>query len=120
MMAEPRRHVSLLTLSLGLYPGAILWGFQLWVSYGLVNVSCSQGFDVMFHLVSLFFAALTAGCVWLSYRWFRDLREGVLVSSGVPGRAEFMALCGIVANVFFLSLIVLGGVPSFFLAPCQS
>jgi hypothetical protein len=119
-MIGPRPQASLWALSIGLYPGAILWGFQLWLSYGLVNVSCSQGYPFMFHLVSLCFAALTAGCVWLSSRLLRDLRGGVLVSTGVPGRAEFMAQSGIVANIFFLSLIVLGGVPSFILAPCQS
>jgi hypothetical protein len=118
MTAEPRRLVNPMALSLGLYPGAVLWGFQLWVSYGLVNVACGQGSWFMLHLVSLAFAAGTAGCVWFSYRLWSGIRHSVLTPDGAPWRAEFMALCGIVANAFFLMLILLGGVPSFVLSPC--
>ncbi|HEX6513799.1 MAG TPA: hypothetical protein VF157_15955 [Chloroflexota bacterium] len=113
-----RREVSLGSLSWGLYPGAILWGFQLWVSYGLVNVSCGHGFDLMFHLVSLVFAVLTGLTVLLSYRLWRDIRAGELISRGTPGRAEFMALSGMAANSLFVLLIVIGGIPSFIFDPC--
>lgn len=117
-MVHEQREVSLWALSLGLYPGAILWGFQLWLSYGLVNVSCGHGFDPMFHLVSLFFAALTAASLLLSWRLWRDLREGRAASRGARRRAEFMALSGFAANSLFLLVIVVGGIPSFVLDPC--
>lgn len=118
-MSRDRREVGLLPLSLGLYPGAILWGLQLWVSYGLVNVSCGHGFDPMFHLVSLFFAALTAGSILLAWTLWCDLREGRAIARGAHHRAEFMALSGVAANSLFLMFILLGAVPSFFLDPCS-
>ncbi|MBV9121116.1 MAG: hypothetical protein JOZ39_10435 [Chloroflexi bacterium] len=120
-MAEERREVSLGSLSLGLYPGAFLWGFQLWLSYGLVNAVCGgHGFQAEFHVLSLFFAVLTAGCIFLSYRLWRDIRNGAAVQRGSARRAEFMALSGVAANSLFLLFIVLGGVPSFVLVPCAS
>lgn len=117
-MVHQRRPISLLALSLGLYPGAVLWGFQLWLSYGLVNISCGHGFDAMFHLVSLVFAVLTVGSVLLSWRLWRDMRDGRAIARGSPHRAEFMALSGIATNSLFLLLIVVGGIPSFVLNPC--
>jgi hypothetical protein len=119
LTAGPRREVGLWQLSLGLYPGAVLWGFQLWLSYGLVNVSCSQGFGLMFHLVSLVFGALTGLTVWRCFSLWTDLRSGELFAPGAQARAEFMALCGMAANGFFLLLIVVGGIPSFVFSPCQ-
>jgi len=120
MASPPPREVSLWSLSLGLYPGAILWGFQLWVSFGLVNVACGHGFEPMFHLVSLVFAALTALTIRTAYGLWRDLRLGSLAVRGAPGRARFMALSGIVANSYFLLLIVVGAIPSFLFNPCVS
>lgn len=118
-MPGERREVSLMSLSLGLYPGAILWGFQLWLSYGLVNVVCGgHGFAAEFHLVSLFFAALTAGSIALSLHSWRALREGRAEAKGSEQRAEFMALSGVAANSLFLLFILLGAVPSFLLDPC--
>ncbi|HLG71408.1 MAG TPA: hypothetical protein VK009_13360 [Chloroflexota bacterium] len=118
-MASTRREIGLMSLSLGLYPGAILWGFQLWVSYGLVNVICGgHGFTGELHLVSLFFGVLTAGCILLSLRLWRELHEGRAVAKGSQQRAEFMALSGVAANSIFLLFILLGAVPSFFLDPC--
>lgn len=112
-----RREVGLSALSWSLYPGAILWGFQLWVSYGLVNVACGHGFDIMFHLVTLFFAGLTGLTILYAYHLWRDLREGAPTHGRHP-RAEFMALSGVTANSLFLLLIVVGGIPSFVFDPC--
>jgi hypothetical protein len=119
-MATAPREVSLLALSMGLYPGAILWGFQLWLSYGLVNVACGQGFDPMFHLVSLVFAGLTGLTVALSFRLWRSLQSGSALADAARRRAEFMALSGVASNSLFLLFIIVGGIPSFVFDPCLS
>jgi hypothetical protein len=110
---------NLLSQSLALYPGAVLWGVQLWLGYGLVNVFCGHGFHPMLHLVPFVFGILTALTILSSYRQWRELQAEAAEGRGHE-RAQFMAMAGVVANAFFLLLIVIGGIPTFVFDPCVS
>jgi len=114
-MARP----GLLAQSLALYPGAVLWGIQLWLGYGLVNVACGHGLRPLLHLVPFVFGILTALTILSSYRQMRQL-QAAAAEGHARERARFLAMAGVVANAFFLLLIVIGGIPTFVFDPCVS
>ena len=106
-------------LLFGVMAPAVSWGLSLFVEYGLVNVSCAVGHQWMFRMVTLFFALVCVAAGWVAHSAWRDIRGGRRAEDGVGGRAEWMALSGLMSSALFLIIVVAQGAPPFFFYPCQ-
>lgn len=98
---------------------AVAWGFSEFVEYALVNVSCAIGHQWMFRMVTLFFSLVCVAAGWVSYSAWRDIHYNRRLDDGVGGRAEWMAISGVMSSALFLILVLAQGAPPFFFAPCQ-
>jgi hypothetical protein len=107
-----------LVLWYGFLGGAGAWAVQLVLGAGLEDATCSQGSTaakgwIVFITVLLGAAALaSSGAALLSLRWAE--RRG-----DERGAVTFLGLTGILAGVFFLVLISLGGLQLISLDSCH-
>lgn len=108
----------------GLLGAPLAWTAQLIVGYGVTEADCGAGgmrwgIDTVDWEVALTAATATValaagiGAGWL-------LREKRLDNADPRGRIEFMASGGLLVSGVFLVLILLGGIGSFYLQPCQA
>jgi hypothetical protein len=115
--------------------GPLIWVVYFVVGYGLTEFVCTGGF-LNFSLLGLnalstiiiiltliaFGATLYTG--FLSYRlWQRPNKEKVAEFSE-PARSEdasqFMIFAAVMLNTFFAIIILLTGLPAFYLQPCTN
>jgi hypothetical protein len=101
----------------GLLGGAAAWSLQLVLGYGIEDSACSQGSSdtkgwIAALTVLLGAAALgSAGAALVTWR-------GVERRGDARGAVGFLALTGMLAGVFFLVLIALGGLQLLSLDSC--
>lgn len=108
--------------------GAIAWAIHLFAAWSMDELACAGGHQNLsgFPLSAavgvavavpglVAAAALVASCL--------ALRRTGAVPAGVEqrsvGRAQLLAVIGVFLNILSLSIIVLGGVATLVLAPCQ-
>ncbi len=133
--ATPRPPPTPWTLWFGLFAGHVAWSLHLMGSYVLVALAChgqpaiAHALAPLLHLTTLAAAALAAGAGLAAYRVWRqaerhlphaagDEREPDQPRAGWRSR-QFTSLLGLLLSALFLYVIVLGGAPTFFVAPCQ-
>jgi hypothetical protein len=93
----------------GFLGGAAAWSAQLVAGYGLEEAMCpGGGSEPWIVAVTLAAGAMTAGSLAAAYR-FRRTPEGSV---------HFLAFAGMLAGVFFLVLIALGGLQLLSLDAC--
>ena len=101
--------------------GPIAWSAHLLLSYGLVPIACDTGWSFMLVVVTVVTALVSLA--------------GALVSRRLPGgdtsntpdarlanaseRTRFITFSGVTSGIFFAVVIVIQGLPIFFLDPCS-
>jgi hypothetical protein len=129
----------------GLLAGPIAWLLQLQVAYVLIPWACAHDQqNLSLHLVTIASLLLTAGGAFIARRdWRGDGSEppGDTVGTGSAGRvngvggvggvggvssavnararSRFMAVLGLCTSAFFFLVILVQGLASFILNPCQ-
>jgi hypothetical protein len=120
------------SLWFGLLAGPITWSVYFMAGYSLIEFTCKLGL-LEFRILGL--AALSAIVVGLTliallvtlYAGFLAYRNWQQVQEDEPDRAQqsrpeensrFMALAGMLLSGLFSLLILLTGIPTFFLPPC--
>jgi len=107
-----------LLLWYGFLGGAFAWAVQLVLGAGIEDAACSQGISdtkgwIVLVTVLLGAAALgSSAAAFLSLRWAE--RRG-----DERGAVAFLGLTGMLAGVFFLVLIALGGLQVISLDSCH-
>lgn len=116
---ESGSRTSPLLLWIGVLSGPAAWAIHLAVSYALVQPACTRGIGFLFYVASIATLAVAAAGGVIAWRSWRDSREtdeqGL---QGFGGRAGFMAMFGLLANIYFFGGILLESVPLLFLDPC--
>jgi hypothetical protein len=108
--------------------GAISWTVHAIVAWSIDELACAAGHDELagFPLttaVGLAVAIPAVGAVaalaisWLA--WRRTRLDGLAGADRSVGRTHLLATIGLWLNLLSLSMIILGGVATLVLAPCQ-
>ncbi len=115
--AEPIRLALLWFSALG---PPLAWGLHNVVSYGLATVICVPGQILLLHLVTVVTAliALAAAIVGWRSRTHLNRNEWPDAYRISEQRAYFMAHFGLISGIFFLVVILVEGIPNFYLEPC--
>lgn len=119
--APPRAEAtSAVPLWFGVLAGPIAWTVHLLLSYALLPLACASGLLILLHAVTLATALVTAAAGFVAYR--RQSEPGTDDRGGVRGPStgyvRFMARSGVALSALFLFVILLEGLPVFFLGPC--
>jgi hypothetical protein len=100
--------------------GPVAWTAHLLVSYLLLPVACATGLTVLLHMVTLLTALPTAAAGALALGAWLDLTTAAPGAERGSGRQrQWLALAAVLLDALFLLVIVLEGIPNFFLGPCQ-
>jgi hypothetical protein len=100
--------------------GPAAWGLNLMVNYSLVKPACAAGSPLVLTAVSVAALAVTCAGAVGSWRCWLKLRDvGTTEGGRIVDRSYFVALAGIVLNLFFVLLISVSVVPHFVLSPCE-
>ena len=105
--------------------GALAWGVHALAAWSLDELACESGHDeiggfplraavAIAVVVPALVAVAALACSWLAWR-----RTRADVGDESVGRAHFLAFVGLWLNLFALIIIVLGGVATLVLPPCQ-
>ena len=104
----------------GFLAGPTAWGLNLMVNYSLVKPACAAGSPVILTVVSLAALAVTAAGALVSWRCWRRLQDGATTEGGrIVDRSYFVAVAGMVLNLFFILLIAVTIVPHYVVSPCE-
>ena len=102
----------------GFLGGAAAWSMQLVLGYGIEDSACSQGSSGTkgwIVAVTLLLGALALGSTGAAFATWR----GVERRGDARGAVGFLALTGMLAGLFFLVLIALGGLQLVSLDSCH-
>lgn len=109
----------------GLAGGLAAWTLQLWISWGVEEVTCSAGSktndvfgvdpDVLIAIVSAAGAAASALAAAAAFTRWRAIKG---TGEDPRGRIAFMAFVGVAGSLLFLWLIALGGLQLVSLRSC--
>jgi hypothetical protein len=120
-MSEPARHHHLPSVGLwfGVLAGPLAWAVHLGLSYLWETTRCVNGLsmaDLFLHGTSLVTLLIVVAAGFIAWSIFRDTASW----EDVPHteRVRFMALSGVLLNVAFGAVIVVGALPVFFLEHC--
>jgi hypothetical protein len=119
---EPERTSDRLAQWAGLFAGPVAWILQLQIGLILIPWVCAHdGKALSLHLVTA--AALLLATVggFISWRnWRRVGKEWPGDESSTTTRSRFMAIAGLLTSAMFFLVILIQGIASFILHPCQS
>jgi hypothetical protein len=112
---------ALLAQWTGLLAGPVAWLLQLQVAYTLVPWACAHDQQsISLHVVTVVALLLTGVGAVVSWRgWQRAGRELPGPAGGPIPRSRFMAVMGLATSAFFFLTILIQGLASFILHPCQ-
>ncbi|HEV7859215.1 MAG TPA: hypothetical protein VGO91_11405 [Pyrinomonadaceae bacterium] len=112
---------GLLALWVGLLCGPLAWLLQLQVGYTLVPWACAHDVNaISLHLVTVVALLLTSLGGFISWRnWQRTGKKERDDEGEAVSRSRFMALLGLFTSAMFFLTILVQGIPSFILHPCQ-
>lgn len=105
---------------------AVAWALHLVISYTVVEWYCHSETGIapgtiywILNGTTLVTVVLALASAVLGWRNLRRVRPAKARDTERLGRQRFMALTGIMLSLFFLSIILVQGMPNFFLRPCQ-
>lgn len=105
----------------GLLTGPIVWLVQFQIIYTMVPWECAHDRQkILMHVVMVVALLLVAGGAFIAWRNWQ--RAGVKWPNGdnpVISRSRFMAVIGLLTSAMFFFVILVQGVASFILQPCQ-
>jgi hypothetical protein len=111
---------SLSLLWVGLFAGPAAFLLYLQVNYMLVPWACATGHHFVLHLVMAAALLITVVGVASAWRgWHKAGRKWPDGSVGVLSRNRFLAVMGLLLDIFFFIIIIAQGIPNFILNPCQ-
>jgi len=125
-VAYLRRHRGLVAQWFGVLGPAAAWSAQFLLTYNLADAgSCSPGspavltgnarVKLVLVVATVLAAAVAAAAGLVSYTCWRRLRTG---DPTTGGRAQWLALAGILSGVLFLLMILASFLPLGFLTAC--
>jgi hypothetical protein len=118
---EFKSTAGLLALWAGLLCGPLAWLLQLQVAYTLIPWACAHDVKaISLHIVTVAALLLAAAGGLISWRSLQ--KAGKKWSEGESEaitRSRFMALLGLFTSAMFFLTILVQGIPSFILHPCQ-
>jgi hypothetical protein len=114
-------------LWVGVLTGPTAWSLQVLINYNLEELACSSGArDVgriwgigvssWILIVDIVLVAATLAAFLLSLRCLRASRAG---DRSTGGRAQWMAVVGVMAGILFFIIIASGLAPPFLLDVCE-
>lgn len=118
---DTRPSRALLRQWTGLLAGPFAWVLQLQVAYLLIPWACAHDQQsISLHIITLVALLLTAGGAFISWQDWREYGAELPGDAGgrVP-RSRFMSISGLLTSAFFFLLILMQGIASFILHPCQ-
>lgn len=105
---------------------AVAWALHLGISYGMVEWYCHTETGIApdtIHWVLNATTVITVALALLSMAlsWSNARRVGSDTAATKEGeeRQRFMSTSGMMISLLFLSIILMQGLPNFFLGPCQ-
>jgi len=118
---EFKSAAGLLALWAGLLCGPIAWLLQLQTAYILIPWSCAHDVNaISLHLVTVAALLLTAAGGFISWRnWQRTGKKKHDNEGEAISRSRFMSILGLFTSAMFFLTILVQGIPSFILHPCQ-
>jgi hypothetical protein len=110
-----------LALWTGLLCGPIAWLLQLQIGYILIPWACAHDVQaISLHIVTVAALLLTLAGGFINWRnWQRTGKEELDGEGGTVSRSRFMAVLGIFTSAMFFLTILVQGMASFILHPCQ-
>lgn len=105
----------------GLLIGPLAWLLQLQVAYTLVPWACAHDVHaISLHIVTIATLLLAAGGCFIAWHtWQAAGQQWPSGEGGAIGRSRFMAVLGLVTSAMFFLVILMQGIASFILHPCQ-
>lgn len=123
---NPSQRLSVARLWAGWALPAGGWGFHLLSSHALVEWYCNSGAELSPDGVQWLLRGITALALLLALAGTLLARQtmtrtGDTATSRAEGQAlrRFMGVCGLFLGVLFLAIILVQGLPSLVLEPCQ-
>jgi hypothetical protein len=101
------------------FVGPTAWTAHLLLSYFLVPLACATGGTLLLHLITLACAlAPLAGAVVALRGWGQVERADTAHPEEQPSARSYLALVGFLLSALFLFVVLVEGLPPFFLSPC--
>lgn len=94
--------------------GVVWWALHLTASSVLVPVVCDRGGEWTIHLTTGVTLAGALSALWASFAVRRDQTAVELLTQ----RTQFLSVVAVWFNIAAVALIVLEGIPPFFLSEC--
>lgn len=95
-----------------------VWALHLLVSYGLVAVACQTGGVLLLHGVTVVAALLTLGTGAAGWR-FKTLAQAHPDPDGSNVSMDrFLWYVALTTSLLFFVVVLVQGLPNFFLSPC--
>jgi hypothetical protein len=118
---ELKRAGELFAQWTGLLAAPAAWALQMQVGYTLVPWVCAHDAQaVSLHVITVVALLLSAAGAFISWRsWRKAGQEWPRDEGGAVGRSRFMGVLGLLTSAIFFLLILMQGVASFILHPCQ-
>jgi hypothetical protein len=113
------RHVAWLWI--GVLAPPVAWALQMGVNYALVPMLCEARHGATaVHLTSLVALLLALVGLWLTWRHWRQSGGGWAAPDDSPAqRTRFIALMGLMLGVLLLATMLMQGLPSLWVPPCE-
>lgn len=113
---DPQRKAALLFAALA---GPFAWALELQVTYTAVPFLCGSAWTPILYVVPMVALLIAAAGFVVGHRNWRALgASGGGDGPGPLGRSRLLALSGVVLGAFFLIVVVVQALPTFFLDPC--
>jgi hypothetical protein len=119
---RPAEPISLFTLWFSALAGPLAWILHNVGSYGLATVICFPGQVLFLHLVTAVTALISLAAAVVGWRSRARLQELEWPDKSRISlqRAHFMATFGLISGLLFLVIILVEGIPNFYIEPCLS
>lgn len=119
---EDRSTTRRVALWFGVVGGLVSWAAHLGISWPLVPYSCDRDNVTWLHVNTVVFAAITIVAFITALVVFRKLRDEAGPDASRSAKAiqtdRFLSILGMLANAYFLLLILAEGASVFVLSPC--
>jgi hypothetical protein len=114
--------VSATALWFSAVAGPIAWALHNVGSYVLSTSICIPGQDLLLHAVTVVLGLITLVAAFVGWRARNRARDAEWPPAGYLNkrRAIFMANYGVISSLLFFLVILVEGIPTFYLDPCHT